>query len=101
MLKRVGVKTKPWGTPLGKFPVPDDLPLNDTCDCLLPKWLASHLLVLLCMFVLYSLSVSLCREMASNALLMSIVVKKCAEPLASTLFELFPSKTCVVFTGAD
>ena len=40
------------------------------------------------MFVLYSLSVSLCRGMASKALLMSIVAK--------SVFELMPSKTCCV-----
>ena len=30
MLKSVGDRTEPWGTPLGKFLVCDDLPLNDT-----------------------------------------------------------------------
>ena len=44
------------------------------------------------MFVLYSLFVSLCREMASKALLMSTVVKSV---LCAGLFELMPSKTCV------
>ena len=53
--------------------------------------MSSHLLVL-CMFVLYSLSVSLCRGMASEALLMSIVVKRV---LCAGLFELMPSKTFV------
>ena len=45
------------------------------------------------MFVLYILSVSLWRGMASNALLMSIVVKSV---LCAGLFELMPSKTCCV-----
>ena len=40
---------------LGKFLVYDDLPLNDTCDYLPPKQLASYLLVLLYMFVRVSL----------------------------------------------
>ena len=45
------------------------------------------------MFVLYSLSESLCWGMASNALLMSIVVKSV---LCVSLFELMPSKTYCV-----
>ena len=45
------------------------------------------------MFVLYSLSVSLCRGMASKALLMSIVVQSV---LSAGIFELMPSKTCWV-----
>ena len=45
------------------------------------------------MFVLYSLSISLCRGMASNALLMCIVVKSV---LCAGLFELMKSKTCCV-----
>ena len=45
------------------------------------------------MFVLYRLSVSLCQEMASKALLMSTVVKSV---LCAGLFELMPSKTCCV-----
>ena len=45
------------------------------------------------MFVLYSLSVSLCRGMVSKALLMSTVVKSA---LCAGLFELMPSKTCCV-----
>ena len=92
MLKSVGDRTEPWGTPLGKFLVSDDLPLNNMCDYLPPKQQASHHLVLLCMFVLYSLSVSLCRSMASKALLMSTVIKSV---LCADLFELMPSKTCV------
>ena len=36
-LKNVGDRTEHWGTPLGKFLVCDDLPLNGTCDCLPPK----------------------------------------------------------------
>ena len=39
------------------------------------------------------MSVSLCRGMASKALLMSIVVKSV---LCAGLFELMPSKTCCV-----
>ena len=50
--------------------------------------------VLLCMFVLCSLSVSLFWGMASNALLISIIVKS----VLVCLFELMPSKTyCVRF----
>ena len=45
------------------------------------------------MFVFYSLSVSLCRGMASKALVMSTVVKSV---LCAGLFELMPSKTCYV-----
>ena len=45
------------------------------------------------MFLLYSLSVSLYRGMASNALLMSIIVKSV---LCEHLFELIPFKTCCV-----
>ena len=45
------------------------------------------------MFVLCSLSVSLCRGMASKALLTSIVVKSV---LCEGIFELMPSKTCCV-----
>ena len=45
------------------------------------------------MFVLYCLSVSLCRGMAQKALLMSIVVKSV---LCAGLFEFMPSKTCCV-----
>ena len=45
------------------------------------------------MFVLYSLSVSLCQGMASKALLMSTVVQSA---LCAVLFELMPSKTCCV-----
>ena len=45
------------------------------------------------MFVVYTLSVSLCQGMASKALLMSIVVKSI---LCAGLFELMPSKTCCV-----
>ena len=45
------------------------------------------------MFVLYRLSVSLCRGMASKDLLMSTVVKSA---LCAGLFELMPSKTCCV-----
>ena len=45
------------------------------------------------MFVLFSLSVSLCRGMASKALLMSTVVKSV---LCAGLFELMPSKMCCV-----
>ena len=41
--------------------------------------------------MLYSLSVSLCRGMSSNALLMLIVVVLCAG-----LFKLMPSKMCFV-----
>ena len=44
------------------------------------------------MFVLYSLSARLCREMASKALLMSTIVKSV---LCAGLFELMPSETCV------
>ena len=55
--------------------------------------MACHLLVLLCMFVLYSLSVSLCQGMTSKALLMSIAGKSV---LCADLFELMPSKTCCV-----
>ena len=44
------------------------------------------------MFVLYSLSVSLCQGMASKALLLSTVVKS---GLCAGLFELMTSKTCV------
>ena len=91
--KKCGGQNKPWGTPLEKFLVWDDLPLNDTCDYLPPKQLASHLLVLLCMFALYSLSVSLCQGMASKALLMCTVVKSV---LSVGLYELMPSKTCGV-----
>ena len=36
-VKECGDRTEPWGTPFGKFLVCDDLPLNDTCDCLPPK----------------------------------------------------------------
>ena len=72
MLQSVGARTETWGTQLGKFLVCDDLPLNDARDCLPPTQMASHLLVLLCMFVLYSSSVSVCQGMASKALLMSI-----------------------------
>ena len=45
------------------------------------------------MFVLHSLSVSLCRGMASKALLMSTVVKSV---LCAGIFELMSSKTCCV-----
>ena len=44
------------------------------------------------MFVLYSLSMCLCRGMASKALLMSTVVESA---LCAGHFELMPSKTCV------
>ena len=43
------------------------------------------------MFVLIRLSVILCQGMASNDLLMSIVV---ISVLYAGLFELMPSKTC-------
>ena len=43
--------------------------------------------------MLYSLSVSLCRGMASKALLMSIVVKSV---ICAGIFELMPSKICCV-----
>ena len=36
-VKECGEQNKAMGTPLGKFLVCDDLPLNDTCDCLPPK----------------------------------------------------------------
>ena len=49
--------------------------------------------MMLCMFVLYSLSVSLCRGMTSNALLMSIVIKTI---LCAGIFEMMPAKTCCV-----
>ena len=62
MLKSVGDRTEPSGILLLKFLVwSDDLPLNDMCNCQPPKKLARHFLVLLCMFVLYCLSVSLCQ----------------------------------------
>ena len=37
MLKSEGDRIEPWATPLGKFLICDDLPLNDTCDCLPAK----------------------------------------------------------------
>ena len=37
MLKSVWDRMKPWRTALRKFLVCDDLPLNDTRDCLPPK----------------------------------------------------------------
>lgn len=87
-LKREGDKTEPWGTPFVKFLVCDDWPANCTWAHLPERKLASHLLVLLCMSVLYILSVSLWRGMASKALLMSNV----ARSVLCGGFELMPSK---------
>ena len=51
-LKSEGDRTEPCGTPLEKFLMFDDRPANDTCLYLPDRKLASHLFVLLCMFVL-------------------------------------------------
>ena len=71
----------------------DDWPANDTCAYLPARKLASHLLVLLCMFVLSILFVRLWRGMASKALLMSSVTRSV---LCGGLAELMPSKTLCV-----
>ena len=78
-----------------KFLVFDDWPANDTWAHLPPRKLASHLLVLLCMFVLNILSVRLWRGMASKALLMSSVTRTV---LCGGLSELMPSKTLCVMS---
>ena len=65
MLKSVEDRMDPCGMRSCAW---DDLPLKVTCACLPPKQLANHLL-LLCMFVLYSLSISLCREWPEMLLL--------------------------------
>ena len=76
-----------------KFLVRDSWPANSTCAHLPDRKLASHLLVLLCMCVLYILFVSVCRGMASNALLISNVT---SSVLCGGLAELMPSKILCV-----
>ena len=92
-LKSEGDRTEPWGTPFGKFLMLDDRPPYDTWLCLPERKVASHLLVLLCMFVLSILFMRLCRGMASKALLMSSVMRSV---LCAGLAELMPSKTLCV-----
>ena len=73
-LKREGESVEPCGTPSRMGLVFDEVSLYCTWASLPDRKFASHLLLLLCMLVLYILFVSMCLGVASKALLISIAI---------------------------
>lgn len=93
MLKRVGERTAPWGTPLGKLRGMDDLLRRVTCADRREMKLVSHRESLGGRFRSSILSISLCLGTVSKALLMSMVAS--AVRLGGTLSLKPSAMSCV------